>query len=122
MLKYSNIIYHWSSMDIATLSAIVLAITSLTGSILAYRKLTLDRERLRIDLYDKLVEDLSEELERRDKKIEALEKADTKREAQILKLQLELNQARQRIDVLEEENESLRKKNAELSQEIEDGE
>lgn len=109
-------------MDIATLSAIVLAITSLIGSILAYRKLTLDRERLRIDLYDKLVEDLSEELERRDKKIEALEEADTKREAQILKLQLELNQARQRIDVLEEENESLRKKNAELSQEIEDGE
>ncbi len=104
-------------MDIITLSAIVLAITSLAGSILAFRKLTLAQNSLKIEyknsttnIYDKLVDDLSDELERLGRKVEVLEESDHRRREQVLKLQLELNQARQRISVLEEENEDLRNK------------
>jgi len=128
-------------MDNATLSAIVIAITSLAGSIIAYRKFSaeskLARDALKIESENKAVFATSEMVDdlRTDRQylrdeidklksefqsvVDTLNRKLDKNRMQILKLQYELSSAGERISVLEGENETLRKENKSLTEWIE---
>lgn len=127
-------------MDNATLSAIAIAITSLAGSILTYRKFKTDselaKETLKIESSNKavlatseMVDDLRldrqylrDEIDKIKAEFQFIVNGQNEKlkenHRQILELQYEVQAARERISVLEGENEQLRTENESLTNRI----
>lgn len=98
-------------MSISEIATLITAIAAFVAAIIAISKFkTVDVAMAAAELLD----DHREEIKRLKQKVSYLEKRDEENRRQIMRLSLELEQARDRISVLEGENERLLAENEEL--------